>query len=103
MKKSLVFALFFLTAPIVAFSQSFVFSGKVISSKGGEAVEYATVVLQPTNQWAVSDENGSFVIKNVQGGNTQLLFPVLAMQKTKRSSRSILKLPLILYLSRKTT
>ena len=53
---------------LLASGQTYTFSGKVLSQKSHQPVEYATVVLESTSQWAVADDQGNFTIKNVQGG-----------------------------------
>ena len=62
----LVSLLTFLT--LLASGQTYTFSGKVLSQKSHQPVEYATVILESTSQWAVADDKGNFTIKNVQGG-----------------------------------
>ena len=61
-----VLALLFMTAG--SYAQSFVFKGTVLSKKTNEPVEYATVVLESTEQWAVADVKGQFSIPSVQKG-----------------------------------
>lgn len=51
-----------------AFAQTYVFKGTVLSQKTREPVEYATVVLESTSQWAVADAKGQFSIPAVQKG-----------------------------------
>ena len=62
----LISLLIFLT--LLASGQTYTFSGKVLSQKSHQPVEYATVGLESTSQWAVADDKGNFTIKNVQGG-----------------------------------
>ena len=58
---------------IVATAQSYTFSGQVLSKKTHTPVEYATVVLESTSQWAVADDKGKFTIKNVQEGKNVVI------------------------------
>ena len=64
MKKLLVSFLVSLVA-VVAVAQTHSFSGVVREKKTGDPVEYATVLLKETNQWAVTDAKGQFSIKNI--------------------------------------
>ena len=50
------------------FAQTWTISGVVTSKTNGKPVEYATVVLESTEQWAVADAEGRFTINNVQSG-----------------------------------
>ena len=50
------------------FAQMRVFSGVVIDKATGAPIEFATVLLKGTSQWAIADAQGRFVIKNVQDG-----------------------------------
>ena len=51
-----------------ASAQTYIFSGQVLSDKTKQPVEYATVVLESTSQWAVADDKGRFTIQKVQPG-----------------------------------
>ena len=53
-----------------AMAQNLTFGGTVLSRTTGGPVEFATVVLESSGQWAVADAQGKFVIRNVQGGKT---------------------------------
>ena len=57
-----------------AFAQQKTYSikGTVVSKETGQPVEFATIVLSSTEQWAVADANGNFTIQNVQPGKTQI-------------------------------
>ena len=46
-------------------AQGWTVKGVVLDKKSGKPVEYATVVLSSTEQWALADAQGKFVIKNV--------------------------------------
>ena len=56
--------------PYVLSAQSYSVSGVVTDKNSGEPVEFATVVLQATEQWAVADEKGRFTIANIHPGKT---------------------------------
>ena len=53
---------------LLASGQTYTFSGKVLSQKSHQPVEYATIILESTSQWAVANDKGEFTIKNVQEG-----------------------------------
>ena len=48
--------------------ETYSISGTVLNKNTGKPVEYATVVLAATEQWAVADADGKFTIQNVQSG-----------------------------------
>ena len=53
---------------VCAFAQTWSVSGVVLNKRTGEPVEYATVILERTEQWAVADDKGRFTIPRVQEG-----------------------------------
>jgi hypothetical protein len=59
---------FLLLIHVCALAQTWSVSGIVLNKKTGEPVEYATVILERTEQWAVADEKGRFTISKVQEG-----------------------------------
>ena len=48
--------------------ETFSISGTVLNKTTGEPIEYATIVLENSEQWAVADGNGNFSIQKVQPG-----------------------------------
>ncbi len=67
MKRILTFSILFLIS-VCAFAQTWSISGVVLNKRTGKPVEYATVVLESTSQWAVADAEGRFTISKVQQG-----------------------------------
>lgn len=68
-----IFALMMgLSLSLTAMAQVFSVSGIIKDKETGKAVEYATVVLENSEQWAVADANGYFEIKNVPTGENKL-------------------------------
>ena len=53
-----------------AVAQKFTFAGTVIDRSTGEPVDFATVVIEGTGQWAVADGKGCFTIKTVPAVKT---------------------------------
>ena len=53
-------------------AQKFTFSGTVIDKTTGDPVDFATVVLEGTEQWAVADAKGQFTIRNVPAAKTRV-------------------------------
>ena len=53
---------------VCAFAQTWSFSGVVLNKRTGEPVEYATIILESTSQWAVADAEGKFSISKIQEG-----------------------------------
>ena len=59
--------LFLLSVSLMA--QSYTVTGTITDLDSGKPVDFATVVLQSSEQWAVADAKGSFTIKNVPAGD----------------------------------
>ena len=81
MKKSLLLALAFLVAIFISGHaqdrQTYSISGLVLDKNTGKPVEFATVVLSSTEQWAVADAEGRFTIQNVQPGKNVITISCL--------------------------
>ncbi len=58
--------------PFTAMAQNFSVSGTVKDKATGKTVEFATVMLENSEQWAVADAKGYFEIKNVPAGENKL-------------------------------
>lgn len=65
----IILAVLILAFAQTAFAQNWTIDGVVLDKKSNKPVEFATVILGNTEQWAVADANGKFVIKNVPSGN----------------------------------
>ena len=65
MKRLLVSLLVSLAALSLA-AQTHTFSGVVLEKESGDPVEFATVLVKATEQWAVTDAEGKFTIKNIK-------------------------------------
>ena len=63
-KLILVVAAFFLM-PVCLRAQGFTLSGTVVEKGTGDPVEFATIVVESTEQWAVADAKGRFTISNI--------------------------------------
>lgn len=68
---TIISVLVFFLADVSA-QDTYYISGVVLNKNTGEPVEYATVVLENTEQWAVADANGNFTIQNVQPGKNTI-------------------------------
>ena len=55
-----------------AAAQKYTFSGTVTDKSTGEPVDFATVVLEGSEQWAVADAKGQFIIRNVPAAKTRV-------------------------------
>lgn len=53
------------------------FSGKVFDKKTFEPIEFATIVLRESEQWAVADKDGRFTIRNVPAGENVVIVSCL--------------------------
>lgn len=49
----------------LAMAQGGTFSGTVLEKGSGKPVEFATVLVEASEQWSVTDKNGRFTIKNI--------------------------------------
>ena len=70
--RKVLFLILFVLVPSALRAQSYSLSGTVVDKDGGVPVEFATVVIQATEQWAVADIKGRFVIPNVAPGKVVL-------------------------------
>jgi outer membrane receptor protein involved in Fe transport len=61
-----------LMLPFAAMAQNYSVSGTVKEKATGNAVDFATVALLSSEQWAVVDAKGNFEIKNVPAGENKL-------------------------------
>ena len=61
--------------------QSYVLSGKVIDGSNGEPVEYASILIAESGQWAITDGKGAFTIRHVKSGKTSLTVQCLGYRK----------------------
>ena len=69
MKLRIVTSLVTLLLSVSMLAQNYTVSGTITDLESGKPVEFATVVLQSSEQWAVADANGAFSIKNVPAGD----------------------------------
>ncbi len=58
--------------PCALWAQKSEVSGVITDKSTGKPVDFATVVLESSEQWAVADVNGKFVIRNVENGKNTL-------------------------------
>lgn len=70
--KKLLTILFFALLCLQATAQRVTVSGVITDKSTGEPVDFATVQLELTEQWAVADIDGKFVIKNVPTGKNRI-------------------------------
>ena len=68
MKLQFVTSLVTLLLSASLLAQNYTVSGTITDVEGDKPVEFATVVLQSSEQWAVADAKGAFTIKNVPAG-----------------------------------
>ena len=64
---ALVFCVF---APLCVRAQSVTVSGTVTDKDTGDPVEFATIVIEASEQWAVADAKGRFSIRNVSASKS---------------------------------
>ena len=60
---------------------AFRLAGRVVDAETGQAVEFASLRVEESGQWAVSDEKGAFTIREVQPGRVTLSVQCLGYQK----------------------
>ncbi len=79
---SRVFFLLVLLFPCIpAIAQKVTVSGTVVDDATGSPVEFASLLIEETGQWAVSDDGGHFTIGNVGVGKLTLTVQCLGYQK----------------------
>jgi hypothetical protein len=59
-----------MVSSLPAWSQGHSFSGRVVEKETGDPVEFATVLVNATEQWAVTDAEGRFSIQNIKAGKS---------------------------------
>ena len=62
-------------------AKDYVLSGKVIDADNGQPVEYASILISESGLWAITDNKGTFTIKNVKAGKTTLTVQCLGYRK----------------------
>ena len=78
--------IFLLLVAIIGFSvhvaaQTVTLAGRVVDETTGQPIEFASILLAESGQWAVSDENGKFTIHQVSAGKLTLTVQCLGYQK----------------------
>ena len=68
-------------ALVVRAQTSFLLAGHVVDDATGQPVEYASLLVEESGQWAVSDGKGAFAIRNVVGGQLTLTVQCLGYEK----------------------
>ncbi|MCF0174468.1 MAG: TonB-dependent receptor, partial [Bacteroidales bacterium] len=58
------------TSPL--WSQVYSIKGQVVSAEDSTPIEYATILIETTGQWAVADKDGRFVINKVPAGKIRI-------------------------------
>ncbi len=87
----------FLLLTAVGISAQVTLGGKVVEDKSNKPVEYASLLIAESGQWAVTDAKGQFTIKGVAQGRLTLTVQCLGYQKrswTMNISKSITNLSL---------
>ena len=62
-------------------AKDYVLSGKVVDAGDGQPVEYASILIAESGLWAITDNKGTFTIKNVKAGKTTLTVQCLGYRK----------------------
>ena len=65
MRKIVLISLLLAALAVPAWAQNKTLSGKVVEKKTGDPVEFATVLIEATGQWSVTNAKGEFTIKNI--------------------------------------
>ena len=81
LRKIVLALLIAFTAMLATAAQSFVVAGKVVSDGSEQPVEFATILINESGQWAVTDEAGRFSIKGVGKGKVTLTVQCLGYVK----------------------
>ncbi len=62
-------------------AKDYILSGRVIDSSNGQPVEYASILISESGQWAITDDKGTFTIRHVKAGKTTLTVQCLGYRK----------------------
>ena len=62
-------------------AKDYVLSGKVVDAGDGQPVEYASILIVESGLWAITDNKGTFTIRNVKAGKTTLTVQCLGYRK----------------------
>ena len=62
-------------------AKDYVLSGMVVDAGDGQPVEYASILIVESGLWAITDNKGTFTIKNVKAGKTTLTVQCLGYRK----------------------
>lgn len=81
--KGLILLLCMFISILGGHAQSLFISGKVYDAETGKPIEFASILLTESSQWAITNEKGEFTIKNVPRGKST--FTVQCMGYQKRS------------------
>ena len=81
---AIIFILLFSFISGACFAQKFTFSGTITDKTTGEPVEFATVVLEGPELWAVADVNGRFSISGVPAVKTTVSVSCLGYVEWKK-------------------
>ena len=71
--------------PTISFSQKGEIKGQILNQRNNESIEFAGVQLQGTTIGTISDENGSFVLSDVNPGFVRLIVSFLGFETTVSS------------------
>jgi len=82
-RKYLLLFVFVFTATVVR-AQGYTVQGEVTDAATHEPVEFATVLLKESEQWAITDKTGHFEIKNIQSGKHTIIVQCLGYVKTEK-------------------
>ena len=69
--KFLFHIILFLVLPFTCFGASYTLKGKVVNKEDNAIIDFATVVLPESQQWATTNDKGEFIIK----GGTHIKTP----------------------------
>lgn len=80
MRRLIFFIVCALNSTISVFCQNYSVSGKILDNKNKIPVEFARISLKDGGSWAIADEEGRFVIKNVTKGRLVLVVQSLGYE-----------------------
>ena len=81
--KFLFHIILFLVLPFTCFGASYTLKGKVVNKEDNAIIDFATVVLPESQQWATTNDKGEFIIKGVSEGVKTLVVSCLGFVKTE--------------------
>ena len=80
-ERTILLLFWWLLATLALRSQTLLLSGRVFDADTEKPIEFASILLKESGQWAISNEQGEFQLKNVPAGWSTLTVQCLGYHK----------------------